>query len=57
MDVSASMKEARRAMGMTQAQFAAALGVSRNTVNRWERGANKPQRWFLPLIDAPTPTP
>ena len=32
----------RQALGMTHKQFAARIGVARLTVQRWERGVNKP---------------
>jgi putative transcriptional regulator len=34
----------RRRLGMTQEEFAAALGVTVGTVNRWENGHFKPSR-------------
>jgi transcriptional regulator with XRE-family HTH domain/superfamily II DNA or RNA helicase len=37
------IKELRKAMGLTQQEFAAELGVSFAAVNRWERGRNAPQ--------------
>jgi SNF2 family DNA or RNA helicase len=41
---SAQIKAIRTQLGMTQESFAAALGVSFATVNRWENGKTKPQK-------------
>ena len=38
-----NIKKLRKAMGLTQHQFAAKLGVSFAAVNRWEKGRNEPQ--------------
>ena len=35
------LKTLRAALGWSQARLAEALGVSRNTVNRWEMGIRK----------------
>jgi len=35
------LREARRAIGLTQEGLAARLGVDSNTVARWERGESK----------------
>jgi transcriptional regulator with XRE-family HTH domain len=40
------VKEIRKRLGLTQVQFAEVLGVSFQSVNRWERGKTKP----LPII-------
>ena len=40
------VKEPRKRLGLTQLQFAKTLGVSFQSVNRWERGKTKP----LPII-------
>ncbi len=40
------VKDTRKRLGMTQLQFAKTLGVSFQSVNRWERGKTKP----LPII-------
>jgi transcriptional regulator with XRE-family HTH domain/superfamily II DNA or RNA helicase len=37
------IKKLRKAMGLTQQEFATELGVSFAAVNRWERGRNAPQ--------------
>ncbi|OQC13496.1 MAG: RNA polymerase-associated protein RapA [Lentisphaerae bacterium ADurb.Bin082] len=39
----AEIRKVRKALGLTQQQFAAQLGVSFTAVNRWERGHNTPQ--------------
>jgi DNA-binding transcriptional regulator YiaG len=39
-------EEARKRLGLTQLQFAKTLGVSFQSVNRWERGRTKP----LPIV-------
>lgn len=36
------IKELRKLMGLTQERFAAQLGVTVSTVNRWENGKGKP---------------
>jgi DNA-binding transcriptional regulator YiaG len=33
----------RQSLGLDQGRLAARLGVSRETVNRWENGANQPK--------------
>ncbi len=40
------VKETRKRLGLTQLQFAQSLGVSFQSVNRWERGNTKP----LPIV-------
>jgi DNA-binding transcriptional regulator YiaG len=40
------VKETRKRLGMTQVQFAQVLGVSFQSVNRWERSKTKP----LPIV-------
>lgn len=40
------IKETRKRLGLTQLQFAKKLGVSFQSVNRWERGRAKP----LPIV-------
>ncbi len=40
------VKEIRKRLGLTQVQFAQALGVSFQSVNRWERSKTKP----LPIV-------
>jgi putative transcriptional regulator len=36
------VRELRRRMGLTQERFAAILGVTLPTINRWENGRSKP---------------
>ena len=36
------IKELRSKMGLTQEQFAAKIGVTFSTINRWESGKSKP---------------
>ena len=40
------VKETRKRLGLTQVQFAQVLGVSFQSVNRWERSKTKP----LPIV-------
>jgi DNA-binding transcriptional regulator YiaG len=40
------VRETRKRLGLTQLQFAKTLGVSFQSVNRWERGKTKP----LPIV-------
>jgi transcriptional regulator with XRE-family HTH domain len=45
------LAQARRAAGLTQAQVAAALGVSGpERVAQWERGAEQPRPRFVPVL-------
>ncbi len=39
----AAVREARRRAGLTQKQFARAIGVAKASVSRWERGACVPE--------------
>jgi transcriptional regulator with XRE-family HTH domain len=45
------VKETRKRLGLTQLQFAKILGVSFQSVNRWERGKTKPLPIFLKQIE------
>ena len=40
----------RRALGLTQEELAAVLGVERSTVVRWEAGATQPLPWLRPKL-------
>ncbi|MHC4587166.1 MAG: helix-turn-helix domain-containing protein [Planctomycetota bacterium] len=41
-DISQIVRELRVALGLTQEQFAAKIGVTVSTVNRWENDKGKP---------------
>lgn len=43
--------EFRRLTGLTQEQFAAFLGVTYPTINRWENGRTNPSRMAMKLIE------
>lgn len=45
-----TIKDMRRALGMTQAEFAAALGIPRRSVQNWETGVNTPPKYVVDLI-------
>lgn len=44
------IKDLRTAKGMQQREFAAALGVDRTTIAKWETGAALPRADMLPKI-------
>ncbi len=44
------LAQRRKAVGLTQGQLAALLGVARTTVVRWERGQNQPAPWLRPKL-------
>jgi putative transcriptional regulator len=46
LSIAVLVKETPKRLGLTQLQFAQTLGVSFQSVNRWERGKTKP----LPII-------
>lgn len=41
-DIPKKIRDLRAALGLTQEQFAAKIGVTFSTVNRWENGKGKP---------------
>ena len=41
-DTAALIREVRGRLGLTQEKFAARLGVTLPTINRWENGRTKP---------------
>jgi len=45
-----TIKEARKALGMTQEQLAKALGVTQGAVAQWENGISHPAYEKLSLI-------
>jgi putative transcriptional regulator len=49
-DVSATVRNLRSQLGLTQEQFAAKVGVTWSTVNRWENGRGKPSPLALQQI-------
>ncbi len=50
-DVSKIVRELRTALGLTQEQFAAKVGVTFSTVNRWENGKGKPSPLAMKQIE------
>ena len=50
-EVSKFIRELRLITGLTQEQFAAALGVTFPTVNRWENGRNQPSPIAMKQIE------
>lgn len=40
------IKRLRKHMGLTQEQFAQAVGVTYSTVNQWENGRRRPQPYL-----------
>ena len=45
------IKELRSKLGLTQEQFAAKVGVTFSTVNRWENGKGKPSPLAMRQIE------
>jgi len=50
-EVGKLIRELRLLTGLTQEQFAAALGVTFPTVNRWENGRNQPSPIAMKQIE------
>lgn len=50
-DISKLVKELRADLGLTQEQFAAKIGVTYSTINRWENNKGKPSRLALRQIE------
>ncbi|BAY66962.1 XRE family transcriptional regulator (plasmid) [Calothrix brevissima NIES-22] len=46
------IRELRLLTGLTQEQFAATLGVTYPTINRWENGRSKPSPLAMEKIEA-----
>lgn len=46
------LKRIRAKYNLTQEQFAAAIGATVSTVNRWEKGHFKPSRLAIKAINA-----
>ncbi len=51
LNLPALVKQTRKRLGLTQLEFAQRLGVSFQTVNRWENGKTKPLPMALRLIE------
>lgn len=49
-DIPKMIRELRSALGLTQEQFAAKVGVTFSTVNRWENGKGKPSPLAMKVI-------
>lgn len=45
-----TIKDMRRALGMTQAEFAAALGIPRRSVQNWETEVSTPPAYVVELL-------
>ncbi len=45
------IRELRQQLNLSQEKFAAKLGVSLRTVNRWEKGSTVPSQMALKLIE------
>lgn len=50
-DIPKMIKKLRIALGLTQEQFAAKVGVTFSTVNRWENGKGKPSPLAMKQIE------
>ena len=50
-DIPKRVKKLRTAMGLTQEQFAAKIGVTFSTVNRWENDKGKPSPLAMKQIE------
>ena len=50
-ELSRKIKELRFKFGLTQEQFAAKVGVTFSTVNRWEKGKSKPSPLAMKRIE------
>jgi DNA-binding XRE family transcriptional regulator len=50
------IKKIRGSLGLTQGDFAEAVGVNRQTINSWEKGYKSPQaRWIQKMLDLSDP--
>lgn len=50
-DIARMIKELRNVLGLTQEQFAAKVGVTFSTVNRWENSRGKPSPLAMRQIE------
>jgi DNA-binding transcriptional regulator YiaG len=51
LNLSQLIREFRQSTGLTQEQFAAFLGVTYPTINRWENGRTNPSPMAMQLIE------
>jgi putative transcriptional regulator len=51
LEISDLVRELRQRLGLTQEQFAAQLGVTFPTINRWENRHSKPSRMAMKLLE------
>lgn len=51
LEISDLVRELRQRLGLTQEQFAASLGVTFPTINRWENRHSKPSKMAMQLIE------
>lgn len=51
-EVGEFIRDLRLALGLTQEQFAVALGVTYGTINRWENGRSKPSPLAMDKIQS-----
>ena len=60
-DIADRIRKTRQNMQLTQEEFAAKLGVTFSTVNRWENSKSKPSRMALkilqPMLEPPSDSP
>lgn len=50
-DIPKTIKKLRTALNLTQEQFAAKVGVTFSTINRWENGKGKPSPLAMKQIE------
>lgn len=50
-EIAGLVRETRQRLGLTQTELAQELGVSYQSVNRWENGRNMPLPMALKLIE------
>lgn len=48
-DVAAEVSRIRKGLGLSQAEFAAIMGVSQASVSRWEKGINVQERTLFAI--------
>lgn len=51
LEIARSIRQLRQQLGLSQEKFAAQLGVSFRTVNRWENGHTEPSALALKQIE------